>query len=155
VDPKIFAAQSERQQIASFALALSPDSPSATGLLFHAMVIPPAEKEPSKVLVNFGVDSHAISFEQQADGLQHATVECTVQAYSGKGKLVRGESSTITAALKPETYARVMHESFPCQQAIDLPPGNYFLRLGVRDDRTGLMGTTNAKVTVQPLAIGH
>jgi VWFA-related protein len=153
VDPKVFAAQSEKQQMTSFALALSPDSPVATGLLFHAMVIPPAEKEPNKVLVNFGVDSHAISFEQEADGLQHATVECTVQAYSGKGKLVRGESSTIKAALKPETYARVMHESFPCQQSIDLPPGSYFLRLGVRDDRTGLMGTTNAKVTVAQAGI--
>ncbi|HET9837078.1 MAG TPA: VWA domain-containing protein [Candidatus Angelobacter sp.] len=148
VDPKIFATQSEKQQIASFALALSPDSPIATGLLFHAMVIPPPEKAPNTVTVNFGVDSHAIVFEQQADGLQHATVECTVQAYSGKGKLVRGVSSTIKAALKPETYARVMHESFPCQQSIELPAGNYFLRLGVRDDSTGLVGSTNAKVTV-------
>jgi VWFA-related protein len=147
VDPKTFAVQSEKQQIASFALALSPDSPTATGLLFHAMVIPPAEKTHT-LLVNFGVDSHAISFEQEADGLQHATVECTVQAYSGKGKLVRGESSTIRAALKPETFDRVMHSSFPCQQSIDLPPGNYFLRLGVRDDRTGLVGTTNAKVNI-------
>ncbi len=154
VDPKVFAAQNEQQQIASFGLAMSPDSPIATGLLFHAMVIPPAEKEPTKVLVNFGVDSHAISFEQEADGLQHATVECIVQAYSGKGKLVRGESSTIKAALKPETYARVMHESFPCQQAIELPPGSYFLRLGVRDDRTGLVGTTNAKVTVAQASAG-
>jgi VWFA-related protein len=148
VDPNLFASQSEKQQVASFALALSPDSPIATGLLFHAGVIPPSEKRPGTVLVNFGLDPHAISFEQQADGLQHATVECTVQAYSGKGKLVRGESSTIRAALKPETYAKVMREVFPCQQAIELAPGNYFLRLGVRDDRTGLIGTTNAKVTV-------
>jgi len=148
VDPKIFATQSEKQQIASFALALSPDSPIATGLLFHAMVLPPAEQAPNTVTVNFGVDAHAIIFEQQADGLQHATVECTVQAYSGKGKLVRGESSTIKAALKPATYARVLHESFPCQQSIELPEGSYSLRLGVRDDSTGLVGTANAKVTV-------
>jgi VWFA-related protein len=148
VDPRIFSSQSEKQQIASFALALNPESPAATGLLFHAMVIPPAEKTPNTVTVNFGVDSHAISFDPQADGLQHAAVECTVQAYSRKGKLVRGESSTINAALKPETYARVMHEGFPCQQSIELPAGSYFLRLGVRDARTGLVGTTNAKVTV-------
>jgi VWFA-related protein len=148
VNPKVYAAQSESQQAASFRLALSPDSPVATGLMFHAMVIPPAQAAPNKVLVNFGVDSHAISFERQADGLEHASVECTVLAYSGKGKLVRGESSTIKAALKPETYARVMHEGFPCQQSIELPAGNYFLRLGVRDDGTGLIGTANAKVTV-------
>jgi VWFA-related protein len=148
VDPNLFAGKNEKQQAASFALALDPDSPVATGLRFHAGVIPPAEKNPNKVLVNFGVDPHAISFEQQADGLQHATVECAVQAFSQKGKLVKGESSTITAALKPETFAKVMREIFPCQQAIELAPGNYFLRLGVRDARTGLIGTTNAKVKV-------
>jgi len=155
VNPKTYAAaQSERQQLGAFRLALSPDSPVATGLMFHALVIPPAETAPNKVLVNFGVDSHAISFERQDDGLQHANVECTVQAYSGKGKLVRGETSTIKAALKPETYARVMHEGFPCQQAIELPPGSYFLRLGVRDDSTGLIGTTNGRVTVAGPAAG-
>ncbi len=152
VDPTIFASQSEKQQMSSFALALSPDSPIATGLLFQAGVIPPAEKNPNTVLVNFGVDPHAISFEQQADGLQHATVECAVQAFSQKGKLVKGESSTIKAALKPETFAKVMKEIFPCQQAIELAPGSYFLRLGVRDARTGLIGTTNAKVTVAQTA---
>lgn len=148
VDPKSFANQGEKQQEAAFALALDPDSPSATGLLFHAMVIPPEAQKPNTVMVNFGVDPHAISFDQQADGLSHATVECTVQAFSAKGQLIRGESSTIKAALKPETYARVMQETFPCQQAIDLKPGKYFLRLGVRDDSNGLIGTTSARVTV-------
>jgi VWFA-related protein len=148
VDPKAYASQGEKQQIAAFALALDPDSPSATALLFHAMVLLPEAQKPNTVMVNFGVDPHAISFEQQADGLSHATVECTVQAFSAKGQLIRGESSTIKAALKPETYARVMQETFPCQQAIDLKPGKYFLRLGVRDDNTGLIGTTSARVTV-------
>jgi hypothetical protein len=41
-----------------------------------------------------------------------------------------------------------MQDTFPCQQAVDLKPGSYFLRLGVRDDRTGLIGTTNAKVAI-------
>src|SRR4029077_2979804 len=127
---KTYADQNEKQKIASFVQALDPDSPSATGLLFPAMVIPPETQKPNTVLVNFGVDPHAISFEQNADGLQHATVECTVQAFSAKGQLIRGESSTIKAALKPETYARMMQESFPCQQSIDLKPGKYYLRLG-------------------------
>jgi VWFA-related protein len=148
VDPTSFADQGQKRQEAAFALALSPDSPIATGLPFNALVIPPVEKAPKTVRVNFGVDPHAISFEQLADGLQHATVECTVQAFSAKGKLVRGELSTVKAALKPETFAKVMEDTFPCQQAVDLEPGKYYLRLGVRDNRTGLIGTTNARVTV-------
>ena len=148
VDPSLFANQNQKQQTSAFELALNPDSPISTGLPFHALVIPPVEKAPNTVLVNFGVDPHAISFEMKADGLQHATVECTVQVFSAKGKLIRGELSTVNAALKPETYDKVMEDTFPCQQTVDLAPGNYYLRLGVRDYRTGLIGTTNAKVVV-------
>ncbi|MGZ4841556.1 MAG: VWA domain-containing protein [Candidatus Angelobacter sp.] len=152
VDPTLFADKNQKQRDSAFALALSPDSPIATGLPFNALVIPPAEATPKTVRVNFGVDPHAISFEKLPDGLQHATLECTIQAFSAKGKLVRGELTTVKAALKPETFSKVMEDTFPCQQAIDLEPGNYYLRLGVRDSRTGLIGTTNAKVAVASAA---
>jgi VWFA-related protein len=152
VDPTLFAEKNQKQQDSAFALALSPDSPIATGLPFNALVIPPAEATPKTVRVNFGVDPHAISFERLPDGLQHATLECTIQAFSAKGKLVRGELTTVNAALKPDTFSKVMQDTFPCQQSIDLEPGKYYLRLGVRDNRTGLIGTTNAKVAVASAA---
>ncbi len=148
IDPRIFADQNQKQQASAFGLALDLDSPISTGLPFLALVIPPVEKTPNTVLVNFGVDPHAISFEMQADGLQHATVECTVQVFSAKGKPAGGKLTTVNAALKPELFAKVMQDKFPCQQAVDLAPGNYFLRLGVRDSRTGLIGTTNAKLAI-------
>ncbi|MGB9121409.1 MAG: VWA domain-containing protein, partial [Candidatus Angelobacter sp.] len=151
-DPTLFAEKNQKQQDSAFALALSPDSPIATGLPFNALVMPPAEAAPKTVRVNFGVDPHAISFERLPDGLQHAALECTVQAFSAKGKLVRGELTTVKAALKPDTFSQVMQDTFPCQQSIDLEPGNYYLRLGVRDSRTGLIGTTNAKVVVASAA---
>jgi VWFA-related protein len=152
VDPTLFSEKNQEQQNSAFALALNPDSPIATGLPFNALVMPPAEATPKTVRVNFGVDPHAISFERLPDGLQHATLECTVQAFSAKGKLVRAELTTVKAALKPDTFIKVMQNSFPCQQSIDLEPGNYYLRLGVRDSRTGLIGTTNAKVAVASAA---
>jgi VWFA-related protein len=152
VDPTVFAEKNQKQQDSAFALALSPDSPIATGLPFNALVIPPTEPTPKTVRVNFAVDPHAISFERLPDGLQHATLECTIQAFSAKGKLVRGELTTVKAALKPDTFSQVMQDMFPCQQSINLEPGKYYLRLGVRDDRTGLIGTTNAKVAVAPPA---
>jgi VWFA-related protein len=151
VDPRVFVDQNQKQQMAAFELALSPDSPISTALPFNALVIPPAEKSPNTVRVNFGVDPHAISFEKQADGLEHATVECTVQVFSAKGKPMGGKLTTVNAALKQETFDKVMQDTFPCQQAVDLAPGSYFLRLGVRDDRTGLIGTTNAKVSIAAL----
>ena len=66
VDPTLFAEKNQKEQDSAFALALSPDSPIATGLPFNALVMPPAEASPKTVRVNFGVDPHAISFERLA-----------------------------------------------------------------------------------------
>jgi VWFA-related protein len=148
VDPKAFAEQNKKQQATLFGEALSLDAPVSTGLKFQAGVIPPSDKTQNKVLVNFALDPEAISFEGEEDGLQRAMVDCVVQAYSAKGKLIKTEASTVNASLKPETYRRVMQSAFPCQQYIELPAGNYYLRLGVRDDRTGLVGTANGRVNV-------
>jgi VWFA-related protein len=154
VDPKVFAEQNKKQQAIVFGDALNPDSPAATGLMFEAGVIPPSEKTENKVLVNFAVDPHGLSFETQSDGTHHAQVDCVVQAYSAKGDLIKTEASTITAALKPDTFARIMQtNAFPCQQSVSLPAGSYSLRLGVRDDTTGLVGTTSARVTVPVLPV--
>jgi hypothetical protein len=151
VDPKSFSDQNQKQRAQVFGDALDLDTPISTGLQFEAGVVPPSDKT-NKVLVNFAVDSHALNFENGADGLHHAEVVCVVQAYSTKGKLIKTELSTITANLKQQTYDKVMQASFPCQQAIELPAGAYFLRLGVRDDHTGLIGTANARVTVASAA---
>jgi VWFA-related protein len=147
VDPKTFAEQNKRQQATLFGEALNLDSPVATGLKFKAGVIPPSTTQ-HKVMVNFALDPAAITFEGQDNGIRHATVDCAVQAYSSKGKLLKTEASTVNAEVKQDTFNKIMQTAFPCQQLIELPAGSYVLRLGVRDDRTGLMGTANAKVTV-------
>ncbi len=149
VNPTEVAAAKTKEKDIAFARALDVDYPVATGLLFRAGVIPPSEKTENKVLVNFVADSHAISFETGADGLHHASLECAIQVYSEKGKPIKAEANTVAAALKPDTFRKVMQDStFPCQKSFDLPAGSYLLRLGVRDNRTGLVGSTNAKVTI-------
>ena len=148
VDPKVFAEQNPKQQAIRFGEALDLDSPVSTGLKFEARVLPPSSQTGNKVLVDFFLDPRAISFDDQSDGLHHATIDCVVRAYSAKGKLIKTDSITVRASLKPETFAKVMQTSFPCQQYVELPAGNYLLRLGARDDRTGVLGTANAKVMI-------
>lgn len=147
-DPQQATEAAQKHQAAIFGQALSLDSPASTALRFHAGVVQPSEKTQNKVLVNFGLDPHAITFDKQADGLQYGMVDCAVQAYTEKGKLLKTEATTIKLALQPDTFHRVMQTIVPCQRTIDLPPGNYMLRLGVMDDRTTLIGTTTAKVTI-------
>jgi VWFA-related protein len=126
--------------------ALSPDAPASTGVMFQAGVVPPPAKAP--VMVNFAIDPHTLAFERRADGLVHANLSCAVVAYSEKGSLVKKEINSVTAALKSEEFEKLMQGYFPCKRTIELKPGHYNLTLGVVDERSGLMGTTTASVTV-------
>jgi hypothetical protein len=130
--------------------ALSMDYPISTALLFRAQVIPPSEKTQNKVLIYYGVDAHAMGFELQDDGLQHASLDCAVQPFTSKGNPLQPRAQTFNAGLKTEDFQTVMLRFFPCNQSLDLATGEYVLRLAVRDNTTGLIGTASAKVTVPP-----
>ena len=137
---------------AVFARALDLDSPVSSGLRFEAGIVQPSQKTQNKLLLNLALDPHAISFETQEDGLQHAKVDCVVHAYDEKGKLVQADGDTLSFALSPEAFSQAMQNYLLGRVTIALPAGPYLLRLGVMDERTGLIGTTNARITVAPSA---
>jgi VWFA-related protein len=143
-DPKILAID--------IGSALDINNPIATALPFQAVVIPPTPQNGNKVQINFGIDPHAIGFELKADGLQHASVDCGVRAYTKSGNALNTQGNTFNAALAPEQYQKVMKMIFPCNQTLELPPGEYFLRLAVRDKNNGLIGTANGSATVPATA---
>jgi len=134
--------------------ALDINNPISTALPFQAVVIPPSPQNGSKVQINFGIDPHAIGFELKDDGLQHASIDCGVRAYSKSGDALRTQGNTFDAALTPEQYQKVMKMIFPCNQTLELPPGEYLLRLAVRDKTNGLIGTANGSTTVSAVSAG-
>ena len=148
VEPQSFAALDQAQKTNELTKAMSLEFPVSTALLFQAAIAQPTATNKNKVLVNYAVDPHGLTFEAGNDGLQHASVDCAVVVYSAKGESVLAQSNTMIAALKPEEYSRVMQKSFPCRQTLDLAPGQYLFRLGVRDAHTGVVGTLNAPVTI-------
>lgn len=147
IDPQAYSRLDANQRAAEFGQALSLDFPASTALIFQARVFQPSAETNNKLRVSFAIDPHQISFEQ-VDGVQHAGIDCAIAAYSTHGQPIRAEGGTSNAALKPEQFSAVMNSFFPCQRQLELPPGEYTLRLGVRDNRTGLIGTVNASVTV-------
>jgi hypothetical protein len=148
VDPKSFASQTGKMQLQLFNEAMDIDFPISTGLQFRAAIIPPSEKTENKVLLRFAIDPHALSFDNPPDGVRHATVECGAAIYTETGKPMNMTVNTFKAELKPDLYAKVMKGSLPCQHSLELKPGKYLLRLGVRDAQTGLIGTSNARLAV-------
>jgi VWFA-related protein len=155
VEPQSYASLEPAQKAGDLALALSLDFPESTALRFQAAITPPSAQTLNKVVVNYAVDPRQLTFGQENDGLEHASVDCAVVVYSPKGETVQTLSNTMMASLKPDEYKRVMEKAFPCRQSFELPPGEYLLRLGVRDARTGLTGTLNAPLNVPAAAVNN
>lgn len=149
-DREAFAKADQTHRDEALDQALSLDWPIATTLQFTAQVLPPSAETQNKVMVRYRIDPHGLNFEQGQDGLHHVAVLCAVRAYSTKNtdKIVNAQADNLEGALRPEAYTKVINGFFPCQEQIDLPSGDYFLRLGVRDNATGLIGTVTARLTV-------
>lgn len=150
VDTAAFAKLNPKRQDEEFDDALSLNVPVSTALPFQALVMPPSVKTQNKVIVNYLVDPHALSFETSNDGLQAINMECAVRVFPKKNpdKPVATEAQKMGGALNPDAYAKVMKGFFPCRDQLALQPGDYLLRLGVRDNATGLIGTANASLTI-------
>jgi len=139
---------SRQEQIAAFERAMDIRSPVSTALLFQARVFPPSDKTQNQVVVNYSIAAAGLSFEKGQDQLQHASVNCAIEAYSAKGELVKKDGTTLTAALQPDVYDKILREGLPCQEKLALPAGDYIFRLGVRDNTTGAIGTTDSQLSI-------
>ena len=130
--------------------ALEKNNIVSTGVLFYARAVPAAAQQHGEVKVEFLVDSHTITFETGTENQHYCNLEFQVQAFGSDGKLVRAEVQQAEAPLKEQTYARIQQSGLPMPVSIKLAEGEYTLRLGVRDNRTGLFGTADLPLSLRP-----
>jgi VWFA-related protein len=126
--------------------ALTANSLPSTEVTFMARALPPAPD--SDAVVEFAVDPSTLSFQTEAGNLHYSTLQFEVQAFTPEGKLVKAEVQTAEASLQEPTYERVRKQELPMNVPIRLAPGKYILRLGVRDNLTGLFGTADLALEV-------
>jgi len=149
IDPAISGAGGLRAaQDSQFRQAMELDAPVSTALLFTAKVIPPSPSQ-SAMAFDFLLQPHTLTIQAGTDGLHRVSLECAVQAFNDKGERVNAAGNTMAGSLTPEAYGNVSSHGFPCRQTLELPPGKYWLRLGVRDNLSGHIGTVNA-VSIVP-----
>jgi VWFA-related protein len=127
--------------------ALSDPLP-ATVVTFRAHVPTPAPAARTALVVEFLVDAHTLAFEQSEDARQHCSLDFLVAAFSPEGKVMASASQTVDARLRPESYQRAQQQGLPHRMQLDLEPGRYQLRLVVRDNRTGWLGTADVPMVI-------
>jgi VWFA-related protein len=126
--------------------ALTANSLPSTEVTFMARALPP--QPDSDTVVEFAVDPSSLSFQIEAGNLHHCMLQFEVQAFTPEGKRVKTEVQTAEASLPQPTYEKVSKQELPMSVPIRLTPGKYVLRLGVRDNLTGLFGTADLALEV-------
>jgi VWFA-related protein len=89
-----------------------------------------------------------ITFTAGPDGTHKASLEFDLVAYDVYGKVITTLSQTIDLSLKPDRYELIQKQPFQLLQAVDLPLGEMFVRVGVLDAVSDKVGTMEIPLTV-------
>ena len=112
----------------------------------------PSPETQNKLVVEYAIDPHMVIFEKLENGLEHSQVDCVVRAFTKTGgeTPVKTKAERVDGRLKPEVFENIKKTFYPCRVEMDLGEGHYYLRLAVRDNLSGLVGSYNAEVTTPP-----
>ena len=141
-------AKATKQRDAEVGMAMQYGSPGATGVTFDARAVPPAPAARMKVGVDFLVDPSTISTEDVGSGKKLA-LEFHVAAYGADRKISGQKDVAIKPTLKPADFGSLQQQGLPYHVDLELPPGSYLLRLGVVDQRSGLVGTADLPMVLK------
>ncbi len=121
-----------------------------------AVVMYKAADAPNKgnLEINLSIDTKKLGFEQ--DGDKHkADFDIAGFVYDELGKLRGGFSETALPALSQEEYDRSIKSGFSYSANTTVPAGAYQVRVAVRDNKTGKIGTLSRFMEVPNLAKGR
>jgi VWFA-related protein len=123
-------------------------------LNFDAMILFP-RLDKGTLEIGLLVDPKGLQFEE-VNGKQQASYEVVGFLFDERAKLRGGFSNTVTARLTPDEYNRAATEGgLPFTTTTTVPPGVYQLRLAVRDDKTGNMGTLSRYLEIPNVSKGE
>ena len=123
----------------------------ATMVYFDALVSAP-QKPGAKAIVpiRFRVEPTSISWDDGSNNKHRVNIELFAVAISADGRIASNTGKTIDTELEPSQYEQVLKQGLLVPLDVELPPGKYQMRLAVRDNRTGVLGTLTAPLTIGP-----
>lgn len=126
----------------------------ATGIVFRAHVPPPAPGSSSRVSVEFWFDSNILLRDPEAGGAGRLDVDCVVGAFSPDGALVQTVGQRAQWIVPSQDSDETTENGVSVPASLDLPPGNYHLRLLVCDNHSRRLGRVDLPLTL-PAATAH
>jgi VWFA-related protein len=138
---------SSKERDAALASAISNDAP-ATLVLFDAQVIPPDASNKASVPIRFLVPASSFTWEDAGSGKRHINLDFYAVAFSPDGKSIANIGKTVDATLESDQFSQLEQQGLLMPLEMSLGPGDYRLKLAVRDNRTGYVGTVHVPLTL-------
>ena len=99
-----------------------------------------------KVGVDFLVDPNTLSTEDASAGKKF-NVAFYAAVFSPEGKMLANRSMKVDQAFNADTYQQIRQHGMLLHMDLEVPTGNNHLRLAVRDNHTGNLGTLDAPLS--------
>jgi VWFA-related protein len=103
------------------------------------------------VVVSTLIGGSSLPFAEK-DGMFKNDLEVLIVASDEKGKSYSSDRNTVTLNMKPDTANRVRATGFRVITSIELPPGRYQMRVGVREGNTKKAGSNTYDLDVPDFA---
>jgi VWFA-related protein len=113
----------------------------------------PAPPQMERIYGHFLIDPHELTFEQTDKG-QKCDVEFIMGVFKDK-RLIRMDGSNLNGDFKPATMERVMKEGISINIYLDVPKGPYRVRLILRDNKSGRVGSLERTFVPAAQAAGN
>jgi VWFA-related protein len=163
-DPAGIASDHSRNR--TMQAATLPGAPPATQIQFQARVLPSTDPtfQSAKLslgnggmmtaslkgavdhsIVDLAIDPRGLNFEVSPQGTYRQQLEFALIAYTADGRRVNYVDQGIQLNLKPDQYVRMLEEGtrIPHRMEIDLPSGEYTLRVVIMDPSTARTGSVD------------
>ncbi|HEX4038888.1 MAG TPA: VWA domain-containing protein [Acidobacteriaceae bacterium] len=100
----------------------------------------------TRYFVDYSIDPHQLVLTDVPGGKQRAELEVTQAVYSPAGRRLNFSDAGLEVTLTAAQMAGDMRTGVRVRQEIDVPAGNVWLRVGVRDVTSGRIGTVEMPV---------
>ena len=102
----------------------------------------PVAKGPlSRYMVNFAIDRGDIRLKEEADGMHTGRLVISMIVYDRYGNIVTRKDHIVALNIKPDVYKVYEKAGVQLRDWVEVPKGQYWLRTGVYDPATHMVGT--------------
>ena len=126
---------------------MQPGVPASTVIPLTVEVLPP-DSANKKIRITYKIDIRGIEFDDTPDHKKRAVIDCIAVAFTRSGVPVGQISNTMDATLPLAEYESALKTGLSVHQELELPPGDYEVRLGVMDHASQKIGTLDAPLVV-------